>query len=130
MAQAARHRALCRQGNRRVNVQRRADAFMSSKPKYRDWYAHTKTLARIDTAALKRTVPAQWARAIDALAVHDLSLSHWEQDGAWRARIAAFRSLHGDALSWAMCDSDMGCAGGLDGFQQTRCNAIHSPMKK
>ena len=74
---------------------------------YFDWHSHDKTLAKREVLHLKKTVPAQWARAIDGMAANDPKIAVWEQPTAWRQRIAAFKAVHGDALAWAMHDSEI-----------------------
>ena len=90
-----------------VELAARPQRLVSRKPQYFDWHGHDKGLAKRETLALKKTVPAQWARAIDGMSAHEPMLAVWEQPAAWRGRIAAFKGLHGDALTWAMHDSEI-----------------------
>ena len=56
---------------------------------------------------LKKSVPAQWARGVEALAQHAPGVPYWMRGGDWRARLEAFRSAHGQALAWYMGDAEI-----------------------
>ena len=73
----------------------------------KDWGAADRLEARISEAALLRAVPKQWAAGVRAMKTIDRAEPLWMRDGMWRERLEAFRLQHGDALAWALWDSEI-----------------------
>lgn len=79
------------------------------KRAYQDWGTVERWQANTLAARMKATLPTQWARGIDALAVHEPGDLAWRRNRLWLDRLESFRAAHGDALTWHMSDSDI-CA--------------------
>lgn len=60
-------------------------------------------------ARLKKSVPAQWSKGIEALALHDTKVPFWMRGTDWIARLEEFQKSHGQALAWSLSDYEV-CA--------------------
>lgn len=54
---------------------------------------------------LKKTLPKEWASAIEIVAVQDTAIDAWLRSENVLHRVTAFKALHGDAAEWNLTDS-------------------------
>lgn len=80
---------------------------MAAKKTAVDHGSHERRRARRLECALKKSVPAQWARGIEALARHEPGAPFWMRGTAWIERLEAFRVQHGGAVVWHMGDEEI-----------------------
>lgn len=78
-----------------------------TKKQTRNWHDEGWRNGRFEETSLKKALPKQWAGAVSLLAVHDAQTPVWMRCGDWRARLEAFKKAHGDALTWALSDSEI-----------------------
>lgn len=71
----------------------------------KDWTFEESAKANGLDLRLRATLPKQWGRKIDLLAVHPESVPYWRRTGAWLERLQAFRDRHANTLEWSMSDA-------------------------
>ena len=72
-----------------------------------DWDTITRFKARAVVASLKKSMPSEWGRAVEILAVSPEGVPVWLRAPEWLARVEAFKKLHGEALAWAIGDAEI-----------------------
>lgn len=63
--------------------------------------------AKICQRDLKKSLPAQWAAGVEALARHEPGTPFWMRSNAWMGRLEKFKQEHGGAIVWHMCDTEI-----------------------
>ena len=70
--------------------------------------SNEKRAAKLRAARIKRTVPAEWAGAVDALARRAPGEPVWLANAEWLARLEQFQQDHGNAIACSLSDFEIG----------------------
>lgn len=80
---------------------------MAKHTKSIDWDLVTRFKARRLVAGLKKSMPGQWGKSIEILAVLPETTPIWLRATAWLEAVEDFKKLHGEAGAWNLSDAEV-----------------------